>query len=104
MTRWSFPVQSTRLDDHLAFVRQEVQSICGGRLGDDGVFVAAQQIGYILQLHRWTQARYAHFRLSDAELRAIDRFVRGWRSSGPATTRDVTEHARALADVGLTRP
>ena len=104
VTQWSYPVQSQKLDDHLAFVRQEARNICDGQLGEVPTLVAAEQIGYTLALTRWTQARYAHFRLSEDELRAIFRFIEGWQASGPQATREIREAAVRLREIGLTPP
>lgn len=104
MPRWSYPVQSNKLDDHLAFVGQEARSIRDGRLDDVPTFDAAQRIGYTLALTRWTQRRYAHFSVSDDEHRAIIRFVEGWQASGPRATAEIRETAASLVDVGLAPP
>jgi hypothetical protein len=104
VARWSYPVQSPKLDDHLAFVRQEARAICDEQLGDVPTFIAAEQVGYTLALTRWTQARYPHFRLREDEFRAIFRFIEGWQASGPQATQEIRTAAAVLRDVGLTPP
>jgi hypothetical protein len=98
-----FPVLSNKLDDRLAFVRQEAQRITDVALdGDVAVLDAALRIEYTLQGTHWTQRRYPHFTLSQSELEAIHRFVdEGWRMSGEQTTTEIRKAATALLTVGL---
>lgn len=96
-----FPVPSRKLDMHLAFVRQESRKITTGAFASDvAVFDAAERIRVTLQGTRWTQRRYPHFHLSEAELRAIHRFVQGWSSSSAENIAEIRAAAETLQSVG----
>lgn len=100
-----FPIPPRKLDDRLAFVRHEARRVIDGDIvGHVDVMNAALRISHTLQLTRWTQRRYPHLTLSEAELAAIREFAeRRWQSSGEQTTREVQRLAEALAQVGLSQ-